>query len=490
MLKYRASKSFLVAMGVLCPVTVALYFGLVPELEAMRKPRVRGELTFPEERPGPERSRSRDSAESSGASLTLDESMDWLGENYEKLMAWDKNPWKRPARVFGSHFLELKASKDPEDQAKVRLIEQLADSLFQQLLKRYPELAVEMRQVAPERNGFLKFLDLEEKHRKNSAQLGSAELPVPIPESLTKHLQGEAWNSEAARNWIDSQRSFIDEIRSIGLLPERSVADIDLDQWFFISARFAKACADALLVDARLAADDGDSARAMASVQAAVGLADHIGDVETPSLLATTVQILVRQSAQRYVLSEILPQLPPGSVDVSAWRAAVDPRPQEPGDFARVMTGEFHVGGRYWLMPPVADVEDPKYPSDPEALLDTYAGMFADVVNRHHGQPLSRLPEIEFQPSPPDLSHLTRHSRETMEILWVGARAWRKGWDRSQSSAAMNQVAFSIMNGETPPNDPVYGLPYRWDPTTRTLSAPDSPAFKELDLKPIKVPPP
>lgn len=490
MLKYRASKSFLVAMGVLCPVTVALYFGLVPELEAMRKPKVRGELTFPEERPGPERSRSRDSAESSGASVTLDESMDWLGENYEKLMSWDKNPWKRPARMFGSHFLEMKASKDPQDQAKVRLIEQLADSLYQQLLRRYPELAVEMRQVAPERNGFLKFLDLEEKHRKNSAQLGSAELPVPIPESLTKHLQGEAWDSQAARSWLDSQRSFIDEIRSIGLLPERSVAGIDLDRWFFIHARFAKGCADALLLDARLAAEDGDAERAMASVRASVGLADHLGEVETPTLLAATVQIILRQNAQRYVLSEVMPQLPPGAVDVSAWRSTVDPRVQEPGDFARFMTGEWHVTSRYWLLPPVADVEDPKYPSDPEAMLDAYSGTFLDIVNLHRGQPLSRLPEIEIPSAPPDMSRLSRHSRETMAMLWVGSRAWRKGWDRSQSAAAMNQAAFSIMNGETPPNDPVYGLPYRWDPSTRTLSAPDSPAFKELDLKPIKVPKP
>lgn len=487
-MNYRPSKSFKITMAALVPVGIALYFGLVPELEAMRRPKVPGDLSFPEKRPVLERKDSGKSAVSSSDGISLDDSFDWLSENYEKLMAWDKNPWKRQREMFGSHFLKLKGSKDPADQAKVRCIEQLADSLFQQLLKRYPELAVEMRKVAPERNGFLRLLELEEKHRKNIEALGSATLPVPIPESLTQHLQGELWDPAAARSWLESQRSFIDEIRSIGLLPERSVADVDLDRWFFINARFAKSCADALLLDARLAAEEGDPARAMASVQAAVGLADHLGNVETPSLLATTVQILVRLSAQKYALSEVMPHLPPGSVDVSAWQAAVDPQPQQPGDFARVMTGEFYVGGRYWLLPPVADVEDPKYPSDPEALLDTYAAMFADVANRHRGQPLSRLPDIEFQPSPPDLSHLSRHSRETMEMLWVGAQAWRKGWDRAQSSAAMTQAAFAILQGQALPKDPVYGLPYGWDPQTRTLTAPDSPAFKEMDLKPIRVP--
>lgn len=483
-MNYRASKSFKITLSVLVPVGVALYFGLVPELEAMRRPKVPGDLEFPERRPELARKRPEAVAVSSGGA----EALNWFGENFEKLMAWDKNPWRRPQRIFGSHYLELKGSKDPADQAKAQRIEQLADSIYRQLLKRYPELAVEMRNVALERNGFLKFLELQERYDK-PGQPFTATLPVPIPESLAK-LEGSTWNAETARSWLDSQRSFLDEIRSIGLLPERSVNGIDLDRYFFFSARFAKGCSDALLLDARLAAEDGDVARAMSSVQAAVGLADHIGEVETPTLLAATVQILVRMNAQRYVLSEIMPQLPPETMDVSAWQNLVNPVPKEPEDFARLMTGEWHVCGRYWLFPPVADAEDPKYPSDPEALLDAYSGTFVEIVNTHRGQPLSRLPDIDFQPSPPDLSHLSRQSRETMEMLWVGARAWRKGWDRSQSSSAMTQAAFSIMQGQAVPNDPVYGLPYRWDPETRTLAAPDSPAFKELDLKPIKLPKP
>ena len=182
--------------------------------------------------------------------------------------------------------------------------------------------------------------------------------------------------------------------------------------------------------------------------------------------------------------------LPAGKTDVSAWRAALDPVPREPGDYARVMTGEWHVTGRYWLLPPVADTEDPKYPTDPEALLDAYSGTFLEIVSTHRGQPFSRLPDIDIPGGPPNLSHLSRSSREIMEMLWVGAKAWRKGWDRAQSSAAMTEAAFAIMQGQAMPNDPVYGLPYRWDPATRELSAPDSQAFKDMDIKPIKVPKP
>jgi hypothetical protein len=488
MLKHGRSKNFLMAMWVLCPVTVGLYFGLVPELEAMRRPKVPGDLTFPEKRPVPERKDSGKTVVSSENSVLWDDSFDWLSENFEKLMAWDKNPWKRQREMFGSHFLKLKGSQDPADQAKVRRIEQLADSLFQQLLKRYPELAVEMRKVAPERNGFLRLLEFQERYNK-PGQPFSAELPVPIPQSLAK-LDASSWNAETARSWLDSQRSFLDEIRSIGLLPERSVADIDLDRWHFMSARFTKGCSDALLLDARLAAEDGDTARALASVRAVIGLADHLGDVETPTLLATTVQILVRMGTERYILSEVIPNLPAGTFDVSAWQNTLNPAPRNPDDFARVMSGEWNVCGRYYLMRPIADPEDPKSPSDPEALLDAYSGTFVEIVDLHRGQPLSRLPDLDFPSSPPDLSHLSWQSREAMFGLWVGAAAWRKGWDRAQSSSAMTLAAFSIMQGQALPNDPVYGLPYRWDPETRTLSAPDSPDFKEMDLKPIKVPKP
>jgi hypothetical protein len=404
-------------------------------------------------------------------------------------MSWDKNPLQRPTRTFGSHYLALKASKDPGDQMKVQMIEQHADSLHQQLLKRYPELAVEMRHVAPERNGFLKFLELKERCRKTLEPF-SSELPVPMPESLKKFLKGEAWNSVAARSWLESQREFIDEVRNIGLLPERSIAGIDLDRWYFVQQQFARDCADALLLDARLAAEEGDVERALASVQAAVGLADHIGEVETPSLMATTAQTFIRLSVQKQALSKIMPHLPPGRIDVSAWQAAVDPQPQTPADFARSMTGEWHVWSRFYLLPSVADVEDPRYPPDPEALLDAYSGTFLENVSLHQGQPLSKLPQIEIPGGQPEFSHLSRQSRETIAMLWIGSRAWRNSWERKQAATAMTQAAFAIMQGQAVPNDPVHGQPYRWDETTRELAPPDTPEFKQMKIKPIIVPTP
>ena len=58
---------------------------------------------------------------------------------------------------------------------------------------------------------------------------------------------------------------------------------------------------------------------------------------------------------------------------------------------------------------------------------------------------------------------------------------------RAQSATGMMQAAFALMKGQPLPPDPVYGLPYQWDPATRTLSPPDSPEFQEMQLKPVVV---
>jgi hypothetical protein len=475
-------------MASLCPLVVALVFGLLPELEAMRNPPIRGEFTFPKDRPV---LKTKDGA-STDKGGSAGWSMDWFQENYEKLATWDKNPWKTKRIGFGDHYTDLLWSENPADQAKAKEIRRLSEALHQRLLERYPELAVPDRKVPPERNGFLKFLELSERFDADPKRPGTRKCKgIGFPDEFDKQLTGQApWNADAVRRWLAGEKLLMDEIRAIGLMTEQSTAGIEIDRWAFISARLAKSCTDALLMEARLAAEEGDVARALESVQAANGLANHIGNVESPSLLAVTVQILVQMQTQKYALTEIIPALPAGKLDPAAWENVLNPVASPPGEFARIMKGEWNAVVREYLLPMVCDTEDPKYPPDPEALLDFYSGGFLDVVQDHEGRPLSDLPSIQVSSVFPDNSHLSRQSRQLTEMLFIGARAWRKGWDRTQSAAAMTQAAFAIMKGQPLPNDPIYGQPYRWNPATRELSPPDSPAFKELELKPITVPKP
>src|SRR6478735_1711561 len=150
--KYRASKGFVIAMSALCPIVAALYFGLVPELEAMRRPKVPGDLNFPATRPcdDPHRSRKKPTGSASAGF-----SLDLLESGYENLMSWKHNPWKQNSETFGEHLWKLHGSKDPEDQKRFNELRQRADLLFKKLEKRYPELAAHLRDIPVERNGFL-----------------------------------------------------------------------------------------------------------------------------------------------------------------------------------------------------------------------------------------------------------------------------------------------------------------------------------------------
>ena len=468
-------------MAVLCPLLGALYYGLLPELDAMRTPEIRGEIVFRKPRPSESET---DPASSYHRAAKGGWSVDWLLDRYEQVMSWEHNPWKTAPVGFGAGYWQLLASKDPKDQARARELRRLAEALHRRVLERYPELAAPDKNVPPERNGFLKWLEFAERFEGGSPK-GSKSLP--IPEVLIQHLSLDApWDSAAAKTWLTEEKTLIDEIRAIGLLPEQSITGIDVDRYAFIPARLAKGAAEALLLDARLAAGEGDVSRALESVQAAKGIATHLGNVETPSLLAVTVQILVDLQVNSYALSEIVPALPPGQLEPAAWENVLRPTVSAPDEYARIMKGEWNVTARQYLLPMLCDTADPKYPPDPDALIDQHAGYFTKIVQAYEGHTVSEWPDIAV-PNIPDDSYLSRSSRQLTAQLFIGERAWSKGLLRAQSATAMTRAAFAVMKGEPLPPDPIHGLPYRWDPATRTLSAPDSPVFEEMALKPLVV---
>ena len=480
-MNYRPSKGFIFTILPLGTLVVSLGFGVLPDLEDFDARPIPGEIVFRNVKPGP--SRTTPAIARSGAPFQW--SLDWFGQTFENVMTWDHNPWKWRSREFGDHFWTLCESKNPDDQEKVRELRRLAEAWHQKLRLRFPELAVPMRNVPDERNGFLQWLDFCDRMEVGMRR-GAAS--VSFPKEIEDYLNHKgAWNPEAAKAWLAQQKPLLDEVRAIGLLPEQSANGIPLDRWGFINARLVKGWADALMMESRLAAEHGDVATALESARAVRGLADHLGNVETPSLLAATVQTLLHLSLENRVLTDIIPSLPAGQVDPLPGENAINPTVSDPAEFARLMKGEWSVGTRYFLLPMLLDAGDPKSPPDGGELLDFYSMLFADVVARHEGTAISDLPELQW-PEIPDSSHLSKSSGQAINTVFIGARAWRKGWDRSQSVSAMNQAAFAIMKGQPIPTDPVYGASYVWDEQNRRLSAPDTEAFRELKLTPITVP--
>lgn len=309
-----------------------------------------------------------------------------------------------------------------------------------------------------------------------------------LPQPLKDFLRGKAqWDPVAAEAFLDDEKATIAKIRAIGLMPERSSHGIDVGRYVFTSARLAKNFAEALMLDARLAADRGDAATALESIRAAKGLGDHLHLIETPTLLAATIQIIVQTSLEEFVLTEIIPALSGGKVDPGAWENVLRPGASPPAEFARLMKGEWSVTVRYFLIPHLLNGE---IALDPEAsgdFLDAHAATFAEIVRSHEYAELSDLPKLDMPPEP-DLTHLPDIAQELLEIFQIGIGAWRKGWDRAQSASARTQAAFAILKGLPVPKDRIYSLDYRWDPATRELAMPAGAQFDEMGIEPIIVP--
>ena len=482
-MKYRPSKSFILIVLPLAALVISLGFGLLPELKEFEARPIPGEITFTHAKPQV----SQYATVSSQKSASFGWSMDWLEESYENLMNWDYNPWKRKPGGFGDHFYKLSESKDPRDQAKCRELRRLAEAWHQKLLLRFPELAVTLRNVPDDRNGFLKWLDFSDKMKVDG---GNGQPDLDLPKELSDYMnQNGTWNSAAAKVWLDQHKPLLDEIRAIGLLPDRSVNGIPTERWGYIPARFAKTCGDVLIIEARLAAEQGDPAAALESVRAAKGLADHFSEVETPTLLAATVHSLIQLNLAGRVLNDIIPALPAGQVDPAAWENALNLTVPGPAEYARLMKGEWSAMNRHFLLPMLLDGENPKNPPDGGELLDYYSLFQLETVRRHESATLSDLPTLELPPMA-DASHLSRPSRQMVQDLTTGSSAWRRGWLHAHSVFAMTQAAFAIMKGQPLPQEPIYGVDYRWDPATRQLSMPPGNDFEAMGIKPITVPKP
>lgn len=485
---FRPSRSFVWSMLTGVPLLVGLSIGVLSELQNLRKPPLPGEIVFSSPRPASAKiSDSSFPAESttSQASSGSMWSMDWLWETWDRMLTWEKNPWKIEPKGFGAQFLELMGSKSPEEQARAKELTRLADGLYQQMLARYPELAVTLRSVPDERNGFLKLLELAERHSPS----GRADQSPSLPPGLSDLLKKTSWDAAATKEMLLKEKSLLDEIRSIGLMPERSIADIEIWRFGFTHGRFHKSCADLLLADARLAAEEGRPEDALESIRAANGIASHLGEIETSSLLATTFQILIRNQTQRQFFSNIMPAISSGGTDVAAWESALFPPSEVSGNFAQITKGEWNVTARQFLTPMLMDTADPLYPPDPEALLDAHASFFLKLVQDHEGIPIAQWQSVPVDHQIPG-QHLSYRSSQLTDALMPGLNAWRKGWEREQHQQGLFRAAFSIMKGEPIPPDPIFGKHYRWDPNARTLSLPDSPEFENMTVDQLVIPKP
>ena len=371
----------------------------------------------------------------------------------------------RSARSESRH-----ASGDEAEREKARRL----NALYEAVMAKHPGLAVTYKDVPDERNGFLKWSQFEQRHPSGS---------LDLPDEIKRMVEGKDWDADKVVAWMSEHADLIAEIMEIGLTPDQSAKGISFPKGGFVQARLAKESADLLLMRARLEAERGSPETSFQSLQATMGLANHLDQIETPSLLHASVSILLRLNASRQFFENVLPALPDDSSDLSAWQQGFGAT-SSPEDLGRLLIGEWHILPQYLALPAMASGEaEWKDISDPEVFLDRWADWVEAQVRGCGGTDLGHLSDTLGG------IHLEADgtSHQVAGMLEVGLPFWSKGWVRSQIVWQQQNAAFAYMRGDPLTNEPITGKPFVWDEASQSVKLPEDERLKDFEVKPLVI---
>jgi hypothetical protein len=362
---------------------------------------------------------------------------------------------------------------DAAEREKARRV----DALYEGVMARHPGLAVTYKDVPDDRNGFLKWCEFEKRHPGGS---------LDLPEEIKRMINGEDWDAGKVAAWMNEHAGLIAEIMEIGLAPDQSAKGIGFPKDGFFPARLAKEAADLLLMRARLEAERGSTEASLQSLQATMGLANHLDQIETPSLLHATVSILLRLNASRQFFENVLPALSGDSSDLSAWQQNFGATSSSE-EFGRLLIGEWHTGTRQTALLGMVSGEDEwKDVSDPEAFLDRWADWVEAQVRGCDRTDLGHLSDT-LGGIHAEADGISAHSSAMLELVETGLTAWSRGWTRSQIVWQQQNAAFAYLEGEPLPNEPVTGKPFVWDEASQSIRIPEDERLKDIEVKPLVI---
>lgn len=383
------------------------------------------------------------------------------------------SPWLQEMRLPDDYYLGryhvLSSSKDAADQKKVAELKQEADVLYQWMLQKHPELQVEYREVPPEQNQFLQWWQFLE-------EMGQGQDWKLLERSFSEGREEVIGDAQLEKDWLKQQGSVLAKIREIGLLEEVSYMGFAVDQLIDERMSFLLPCQEALLLEAKVAATNGDEVGARTAVKAARGLVRMLGKFEIRCLYLETIRILGDLQVCHFVFDVIFPTLGNQKIEVSKWEEVFMDVMRFPKDFAEVYRGEWHFSAQM-IYPVIVDEEEPYPIRDASVFLDAHARFFTEKIELLSGSSLSDYPNLVRKFENRQFSHLSERSQKLISDLYDSERGWNAGMLRAICVFGFYKTAFEVMKGEAVPVDPIYGQPYRWDPVTGEFATPDTPEF-------------
>jgi hypothetical protein len=406
--------------------------------------------------------------------------------------AWNKaNDVPLQERAGGDFVALVKKKRDPLDAGQVdtpaalKALREGSAAMKRRMLQEYPGLRIEEKPVPDEDNAFLQLHKLSGSGNRQGPAIG---------ENLQQFLSGKAeWDSAKVRAALAEEAELVALAEKIGAMTERSSSNMPEDYVGFISARTAKSLSDILMLKARLASESQDPQEVLRLVAATRNLASHFREIESRTLLGETVTIVVDLNATAASFEHLLPALGP-EADLAAWKEALLPRGYSPADFAHLMRGEWNAISEFYLYPAILRQK----PSDGEELARLHAANYERLVMELPQMSWPEFVEKGVSSLEEGMSGFSEKGQEMAEAFLVGSQAWGKGYIRAVSVFALHEAALDLLileqGGEvlaagsvnTLKPDPVSGKSFRFDPATRTLSAPEE--IEAANVKSVKLP--
>lgn len=186
-----------------------------------------------------------------------------------------------------------------DEAVAARRLRARAAMLTDALIEEFPDLRVEWRDVPPEENGFFQLLEFA-----SSVEYEECSQVARGIRSLLKE-----WDAEHARALLEEHSDWLAEAWRISALAQTS-GNIPGERMggFMISATAVATPEHLLLLDARLAIDEGRADDALAALRASRALARHLQDLEAYTPMSDTIRMLGSLARMEMIHREILPK--------------------------------------------------------------------------------------------------------------------------------------------------------------------------------------
>lgn len=344
-----------------------------------------------------------------------------------------------------------------------RFAKREAERIRKTILEKIPSLRLVAKDVAPEQNGYLALCELgKDPDFEDFRDAG-------IIEQVSK----EKIDPAAIRKDLIAFDSIRNEIERIAALTERSnIIDGKLHT-DYLPPEEIKAMGEYLVLQARLAALDGNEAESFRYLSLAVNLSEHLGSMDSPNLFSETIYIYMRRDVRSVFFKWIVPTLDQ-STDLEKWQSILEPRTNVPQRQSVLLKGEWNTFSEFY-MPSLFD-EVP----DPDATMMAWAKYNDANAKRHDAMNFQQFSVAKVLPHKPFTKNISREGVGVFSIMLVGGNAWTLGAIRSVVVEYHYAAALDLLIREQKGEDiskltetfllnPHTGKPFAYDAATRTL---------------------